>query len=159
MVKKISVMENEVRVNKWPSQGDVFCFRFDDGCFGYGMVSLSKIDVGPFKNAIVIYIYNVFSDFLDESVVLSKEDLLLPPMITDNSCWKKKYFRTFKRLDVSDVDIFPNHYFRNPIRNDLRDSFGEVVTDIREDIPVGVESLRFYNGVIKEIERAMNQLF
>ena len=56
MADKLTLMSGNKKQKKWPETGDVFYFQLSDGRFGYGMVALGKIDVGPFKKAIVIYI-------------------------------------------------------------------------------------------------------
>lgn len=151
MVDKLTVISGNEKQKKWPKEGDVFYFQLSDGRFGYGMVALGKIDVGPFKNAIVIYIYDNFILSLDESIVLNKESLLLPPIITDASCWRNGYFVTFKSMD-----IYPEHYFKNPIRNKVYDHHGAVTNLLIDNIPVGEESIQFHKSIIKSIEHILN---
>ncbi len=156
MADKLTVISRNEKQKKWPKEGDVFYFQLSDGRFGYGMVSLGKMDVGPFKNAIVIYIYDNFMLSLDENIALNKEDLLLPPIITDASCWKNGYFVTFKNLDSNSMDIYPEHYFKNPIRNKVYDHHGTVTNVLIDNIPVGEESIQFHKSVIKSIEHILN---
>lgn len=156
MADKLTILNEENPQNKWPVKGDVFYFKLSNGKFGYGMVSLGKMDFGPFKNALVIYIYNYLTESLCESLVLKKEDLLFPPLITDGSCWKKGYFLTFKSESNENLDVFPDHYFENKVRGEIYNERGEEVTEIPEGVPIGVESLRFYNGVVKAIEKQLN---
>lgn len=127
-----------------------------DGRLGYGMVALGKIDIGPFKNAIVIYLYDKFMMSLEEDIVLTKENLLLLPMITDASCWKSGYFVTFKHIESNSMDIYPEHYFKNPIRNKVYDHHGTVTNLLIDNIPVGEESIQFYKSIIKSIEKRLN---
>ncbi|HDT1605408.1 TPA: hypothetical protein QHT00_004571 [Enterobacter sichuanensis] len=56
MDDRLTVVSGNEKQKKWPKEGDVFYFQLNDDRLGYGMVALGKIDVGPFKNAIVIYI-------------------------------------------------------------------------------------------------------
>ena len=56
MADRLTVVSGNEKQKKWPKEGDVFYFQLNDVRLGYGMVALGKIDVGPFKNAIVIYI-------------------------------------------------------------------------------------------------------
>ena len=60
MADRLTVVSGNEKQKKWPKEGDVFYFQLNDVRLGYGMVALGKIDVGPFKNAIVIYIYDYF---------------------------------------------------------------------------------------------------
>lgn len=156
MADRLTVVSGNERQKKWPKQGDFFYFQLNDGRLGYGMVSLGKIDVGPFKNAIVIYIYNYFTSSLQEDAVLAKDNLLLPPIITDNSCWKNGYFVTFKTIDACEVDAFPEHYFKNPVRNKIYDQHGVTIDSPTENVPIGEESIQFYKSVIKSIESVVN---
>lgn len=156
MNDKITVISGNEKQKKWPKEGDVFYFKLSDDRFGYGMVALGKIDVGPFKNAIVIYIYDNFMPSLDESIVLNKENLLLPPIITDASCWKNGYFVTFKNLDPNSRDIYPEHYFKNPIMDIVFDSHGTEVNLLTDNIPVGRESIQFHKNIIRSIEHVLN---
>lgn len=156
MNDKITVISGNEKQKKWPKEGDVFYFQLSDDRFGYGMVALGNIDVGPFKNAIVIYIYDNFMPSLDESIVLNKENLLLPPIITDASCWKNGYFVTFKNLDPNSRDIYPEHYFKNPIMDIVFDSHGTEVNMLTDNIPVGRESIQFHKNIIRSIEHVLN---
>lgn len=156
MADKLTVMSGNKKQKKWPEAGDVFYFQLSDGRFGYGMVALGKIDVGPFKNAIVIYIYDNFTSSLGENIVLNKERLLLPPIITDASCWKNGYFVTLKNIDPNSMDIYPEHYFKNPIRHKVYDHHGTVTNLLIDGIPVGEESIQFHRSIIKSIEDVLN---
>ncbi|ENX5421846.1 TPA: hypothetical protein SLE51_003661 [Proteus mirabilis] len=156
MANKLTVISGNEKQKKWPKEGDVFYFQLSDGRLGYGMVALGKIDVGPFKNAIVIYIYDNFILSLDEDIILNKENLLLPTIITDASCWKNGFFVTFKNIDSNSMDIYPEHYFKNPIRNKVYDHHGAVTNLLIDNIPVGKESIQFYKSIIKSIENTLN---
>ncbi|KLG17861.1 hypothetical protein YA52_15810 [Enterobacter roggenkampii] len=156
MADKLTVLSGNEKQKKWPKEGDVFYFQLNDGRLGYGMVSLGKIDIGPFKNAIVIYIYDYFTSSLQEDAVLAKDNLLLPPIITNNSCWKNGYFVTFKTIETSEVDILPQHYFKNPVRNKIYDQHGVAIDSPIENIPIGEESIQFYKSVIKSLESFVN---
>ncbi|HEK0809063.1 TPA: hypothetical protein SMP81_003689 [Proteus mirabilis] len=156
MGNKLTVISGNEKQKKWPKEGDVFYFQLSDGRLGYGMVALGKIDVGPFKNAIVIYIYDNFILSLDEDIILNKENLLLPTIITDASCWKNGFFVTFKNIDSNSMDIYPEHYFKNPIRNKVYDHHGAVTNLLIDNIPVGKESIQFYKSIIKSIENTLN---
>lgn len=156
MADKLTVISGNEKQKKWPKEGDVFYFQLSDGRLGYGMVALGKIDIGPFKNAIVIYLYDKFMMSLEEDIVLTKENLLLPPMITDASCWKSGYFVTFKHIESNSMDIYPEHYFKNPIRNKVYDHHGTVTNLLIDNIPVGEESIQFYKSIIKSIEKRLN---
>jgi len=56
MADRLTVVSGNEKQKKWPKEGDVFYFQLNDDRLGYGIVALGKIDVGPFKNTIVIYI-------------------------------------------------------------------------------------------------------
>jgi|GEM_PF-2478929 len=155
MADRLTIISGETQ-RKWPKEGDIFYFRLSDGKFGYGMVALGTIDVGPFKNAIVIYIYKHFLESIDAELVLDKNELLLPPIITDGSCWKKGFFTTYKKYNPENMDIYPCHFFKNPIRNEIYDQHGNMVSSTGEYVPLGKEAIQFYNGVIKSIESKIN---
>ena len=156
MADRLTVVSGNEKQKKWPKEGDVFYFQLNDVRLGYGMVALGKIDVGPFKNAIVIYIYDYFTSSLQEDAVLAKDNLLLPPIITDNSCWKNGYLVTLKTIETSEVDILPQHYFKNPVRNKTYDQHGVPIESPTENIPVGEESIQFCKSIIKSIESFVN---
>lgn len=122
------------------------------------MVALGKVDVGPFKNAIVIYVYRCLTESIDTNMVFDKNELLVPPIITDGSCWKKGYFTTYKKLEPLDMDIYTCHFFKNSIRNEIYDQHGCVISSVDDGIPVGEEAINFYRNVIKNIENALNEL-
>ncbi|CAA9200866.1 Imm26 family immunity protein [Flavobacterium collinsii] len=156
MAHKLTVMPRNEKQRKWPKEGDVFYFCLSDGRFGYGMVSLGKIDVGPFKNAILIYLYNNFTSSLDENTTLSKDNLLLPQIITDASCWKKGYFTKIRTLEKNNMDIYPCHYFKSPTRDKIYDTNGKQITSPIDKIPVGRESIQLHNNIIRSIENIIN---
>ena len=91
------------------------------------------------------YIYDNFISSLGEDIVLNKEKLLLLPIIADASCWKNGYFVTLKNNVQNNMDIYPEHYFKNPIRNKVYDHHGTVTTLLIDGIPVGEESIQFHS--------------
>ena len=156
MADRLTIISGETQ-RKWPKEGDIFYFRLSDGRFGYGMVALGKIDVGPFKDAIVIYIYKRLLESIDAEINLNKKELLLPPIITDASCWKKGFFTTYKKQKLTDMDVYPCHFFKNPIRNEIYDQHEKMVKHIDDNIPLGKQSIQFYNNIIKSIENEINK--
>lgn len=156
MASNVTVVSGDEKYKSWPEAGDVFYYQLSDGRLGYGLVSLGKIDVGPFKNAIIIYIFNNFTSSLCGRIVLKKDDLLLPPIITDASCWKNGYFITFKNIYLDSMHVYPEHYFKNPLRNQIYNHCGERVASPIEGIPVGEESIQFQKSIIKSIESRLD---
>lgn len=156
MNDRIKVVSGDEKQKILPKEGDVFYFHLNDDRFGYGLVSQGEVDVGPFKNAIIIYVYNYLTPSLCENVVLNKNNLLLSPMITDASCWKAGYFETFKNIKLNGMDLYPEHYFKNPVINKIYNCCGEVVTSPLENIPIGEESIQFQKSIIRAIENAIN---
>ncbi|ECQ6566608.1 hypothetical protein FZU01_22575 [Salmonella enterica subsp. enterica] len=155
MADRLTIISGEIQ-RKWPKEGDVFYFRLSDGRFGYGMVALGNIDVGPFKGAVVIYIYKHLLESIDAETNLDKNELLLPPIITDASCWKKGFFTTYKKQNLIDMDVYSCHFFKNPIRNEIYDQHENIVAFIDGDIPLGRQSIQFYNNIIRSIENEIN---
>ncbi|MEN0627588.1 hypothetical protein AAIG33_09125 [Phytobacter ursingii] len=102
------------------------------------------------------YIYDNFTSSLGEDIVLNKEKLLLPPIITDTSCWKNGYFVTLINIDPNSMGIYPEHYFKNPVRNKVYDHHGTVTNLLIDGIPIGEESIQFHRSIIKSIEYVLN---
>jgi len=157
MKNNISIVQEIIPFKKKLKAGDVFYYKTTEDIYFYGMVALEKIDVGPFKNCILIYLYNQCTSILDKNVSLKKEELLLPPIITDNSCWKNGYFQTFKLLNAVE-DVFCDHFFKNPLNNKIYNSKGIVTKEASNTCPIGEWALNFDRNVIRLIGETINSL-
>ena len=82
-------------------------------------------------------------------------DLLLPPIITDNSCWKKGMFTTIGKRDVEN-GIVNKLLFINPLNNKAYDENDSVFNGDREGLIEVERSLCFYDEIKRQIEKAMN---
>lgn len=57
---------------------------------------------------------------------------------------------------MREVDVLPQHYFKNPVRNKIYDHYGVAVDSPIENILIGEESIQFYKSVVKSIESIIN---
>ena len=57
---------------------------------------------------------------------------------------------------MREVDVLPQHYFKNPVRNKIYDHHGVAVNSPIENILIGEESIQFYKCVVKSIESIIN---
>jgi hypothetical protein len=86
--------------------GDVFAVRAShaDGLLGR-VVSTSAI-VGPTHGCNLVYIYRAGAD-------LSRDRLLVPPMMTTRAPWSRAYFDFVRSEPLLPGDFFERHCFRD----------------------------------------------
>jgi hypothetical protein len=136
-----------------PRTGDIFRFKTSDGLFRFGRVIKDDAVVGPFKNAWLIYIYRHGSKHEDPPAELKKDDLLVAPMLVNQSPWEKGYFHTVRNEPVKSGDVLPRHAFRNRLNKKLFDEKGNELSTATE--PVGDHALKFEKAVADTIVSAL----
>jgi Immunity protein 26 len=98
--------------NKAPTTGDIFAILPTVGGFLFGRVIATNAMIGPMQNCILIYVYKSRSSTKDCIPNLVIDDLLLPPILTNQQSWKKGYFENVGRSALDNKLILPAHCFR-----------------------------------------------
>ena len=97
---------------KSPRPGDIFIQRLvSSGLYITGLVAKEK--VGYASKFLLLYFANIFSKERDLQVGVEafKDNLLIPPLITNRQGWLKGYFQTIKHAKVNDSALLPVHCF------------------------------------------------
>lgn len=137
--------------------GDIFAMRPPDGQFLFGRV----IDVdanllgfggrGGVEGAFaLIYIYAVRAAAKMPVPELVREQMLIPPMITNRKPWTRGYFEHLENRPIGPIDRLPQHCFVN--------SFGKNVDEMGRPVSVpvnpigrfGIESFRTIDDAISK---------
>lgn len=97
---------------KRPRPGDIFIQRLvSSGLYIPGLVVKEK--VGYASKFILLYFANVLSEKRTSQVGVEafKDNLLIPPLITNKQGWLKGYFETIEHAKVAESDLLPVHCF------------------------------------------------
>jgi hypothetical protein len=89
-----------------PQIGDVFAVHVSSGEQLLGRVVSTSAIVGPTHGCNLVYVYRPGSG-------LSRDDLLLPPMITTRAPWSRGYFDFVRSQPLLPADFFERHSFRD----------------------------------------------
>jgi hypothetical protein len=93
-----------------PKVGDVFTFRIGDR-WRFGRVI--RTDAHPLRDydANLFYIYRTARPEPSPTPDLRRDDLLLPPMMTNRLPWSRGYFEVLENRQLTSDDVFPQHCF------------------------------------------------
>ncbi|CNL85661.1 Imm26 family immunity protein [Yersinia aldovae] len=155
MVNKETILIEGDKKRVWPSKGDVFYFKTSGLKYYFGQVFSDKMSIGPFKNALIVCVFNLSSDSVPTEPCLSGSSLLIPPVITDNSCWKNGVFHTVSSQMV-DESLLKKFLFVNPLNNKAYGLSDGIYEGERNEMILGERSLWFHSEIIKKIEGALN---
>ncbi len=105
--------------------------------------------------AILIYVYRrcfVSREPPDRSL-LSCNDLLVPPMMTNRLPWSRGYFETVGYWPLDTDDVLPQHCFFSPVRGRY---FDEAVNELPGPVePVGDYGLHSYRSIDDAVSEAL----
>ncbi|CNF23156.1 Uncharacterised protein [Yersinia nurmii] len=155
MVNKETILIEGGKKTKWPGKGDVFYFKISGKKYYFGQVFSDKMSIGPFKNTLIVCVFNTSSDNVLTDPFLSGNSLLIPPVITDNSCWKNGVFHTIS-TQVVDESLLKRFLFVNPLNDKAYGLSDEIYEGERNEMILGERSLWFHSEIIKKIEEALN---
>lgn len=156
----LKIVNNFPKKRGWPKQGDVFTYLATDGKYRYGLVVNDKVNFGMVENHLLIYFYSVSSESVFEKKELSElkiQNLLFPPVITNNGGWAKGFFETIFKIKDG-FDVFNEHYFLRSTDDKIFNEHFEVVTDLKPETPIGSSSILLINGLVKLIEKSICDL-
>jgi len=112
------------RSRQRPESGDIFAYRVRGLDFGFGRVIRTDARMGSTDDLLVIYIYDAFSPEIEKIPELSKEKLLVPPLLLFRMwLWTKGYFQTVRREVLKPQDVLKVHCFRDQVRSCYVDEY------------------------------------
>ena len=141
--------------------GDIFVMKILDKGYLFGRVIRvdalgSKMVFGePGTGKMnVVYIYKGLQESKEPIPDLRKEDLLIPPMVTNRLAWSRGYFETVESRELEDGDLFYPHCFAATKRSTkFYDEYGNRLD--REYPPTGQSGLTGYAGIDAQVSKAL----
>jgi hypothetical protein len=99
-----------------PCPGDVFRIQLPNGknLFGRVVIANPPREQAPMPCAFLVYIYSLeANEQCPDYSKLSPENLLIPPVWTNELAWKKGYFNFVENHPLSRSDLLERHVFRS----------------------------------------------
>jgi len=124
-----------------------------DECFLYGRVIDANANPLGVGRGVLVYIYRARSRQKLEVPVLLRDQLLVPPMMTNAQPWTKGYFEHLYNQPLKSGDRWPQHCFRDNLRSIYRDENGNRLE--RATGPVGQWGLHSFRTIDDEISTAL----
>ena len=136
--------------------GDVFMMQLPDDHYVFGrVISTDAMAGASMPGATLIYVYRQRFDskVLPERSELSRDRLLVSPMMTNRLPWSKGYFETVAQWPLEPVDALPQHCFLSAARGRYFDEKGNALTGPVE--PVGDYGLHCYLKIYDALSAAL----
>ena len=141
--------------------GDIFVMKMLDKGYLFGRVVCvdalgSKMVFGePGTGKMnVVYIYKGLHENKEPIPDLRKEDLLIPPMVTNRLAWSRGYFETVESRELEEDDLYHPHCFAASKRSTkFYDEYGNRLD--REYPPIGQAGLTGYIGIDLYVSKAL----
>lgn len=143
------------RSRKRPKPGDVFVYKLRDHSFGFGRVVRTDILAGGFPGAMLLYIYDAFSDTKESIPKLDKKQLLLPPFGINRTPWTMGYFETVEHRPLTQQDVLNKHCFWDDVNECYLNEFGEKL--LRRYEPCSLDGLHSFRTIDVKISRALGE--
>jgi len=133
--------------------GDIFVMLPPDGEFLFGRVIDLAAELVPGVACNLIYVYRVRSRLKSPVPELRRDQLLIPPLLTNRLGWSRGYFEHVENRPLSAKDRLPRHCFRDPL---LGRYFDERARRLKRPIkPVGIRGLDSYRTMDDSISAAL----
>ena len=139
-----------------PRPGDLFALCPADDLYLFGRVINTEAWAGPpMPHAILIYIYEIQGN---QSVPrdrgeLTRDRLLVPPIMTNRLPWSRGYFQTIANSPLLPGDAFERHCFRDSLRGICFDEFTNRLSRCVE--PCGELGLHSFRTIDDAISQAL----
>jgi len=133
--------------------GDYFVFSVRPDDYYWGRIISRDGIVGGWKKATLVYLYNACSLSMEVRPLLSKENLLIPPIFSLSMLWSCGYFHKVSNEPLYPDDVLDQHCFHVPGTDQYRDGFGKLLAGRLE--PCGCETLYSQIGVDDLISGAL----
>jgi hypothetical protein len=141
---------------KGPQAGDVFVMQLPDDRYLFGrVISTEALAGASMSGAILIYVYRHRFDLkvVPGRSELSRERLLVSPMMTNRLPWSKGYFETVANWPLEPDDALPQHCFLSAARGRYFDEKGSELPGPTE--PVGDYGVHSYRTIDDAVSAAL----
>jgi hypothetical protein len=147
---------------KKPQPGDIFVFQLrQDRLFRYGRVIRASVELVAMDGspsgmtAILVYIYKASSARERPVPRLRKDELIVPPLLINDTGWRDGYFETVEQGLLAEDDVLHIHCFHSPGHVGYRyvDIDGKPLPGRCE--PCGFYALGGYGSVDLKVSRAL----
>lgn len=140
------------KTRRAPEVGDIFIMQPPDGQFLFGRV-ISTDAAGPMGvGCVLVYVYRRRASMKAPAPELLRDQLLVPPMMTNKLPWTKGYFEYVENHPLSAMDRLQQHCFRDT-RGWYFDEHGARLPGATE--PVGSWGLDSFRTIDDKISRAL----
>ena len=124
--------------------GDIFALRPPGDTYLFGrVVRTDAICLAP--GAILIYVYRTGSPTMCPPAVLSREELLIPPILINRLPWSRGYFETVENRPLRE-DAYERHCFRT-FNGQFYDEYRNELRKPIPGVPIGDAGLHSYRTV------------
>jgi Immunity protein 26 len=140
---------------KKQSPGDIFAMRLVDDRYLFGRVISTEAKAGwSLSGSILIYIYRVVVDGpeLPPMDQLTRDNLLVPPIMTNALPWSKGYFETVAQAGLAATDVLSRHCFRSSSGKYYDEKCVELAGEVQ---PCGDWGLHSFRTIDDEISYAL----
>jgi hypothetical protein len=141
------------KTRRAPEVGDVFVMQPPDGWYLFGRVLDTNANPLGVGGAVLVYVYRIRSTAKKPVPELLREQLLIPPLMTNKQPWTKGYFEHVENRPLSPMDRLAQHCFRDDVRGGFRDEHGNRLQVAVE--PVGDWGLHSFRTLDDEISKAL----
>lgn len=153
-------MQQLVKSRKKPGVGDIFVFKMlPDQLYRYGRVIRADLDMiaadgrpGSMK-AVLVYIYAASAHKKLPIPPLHKDELLLPPVLTNDTGWRDGYFETLERRPIERDDVFTNHCFYDGSHKRVVDLNRKAAPEYYK--PYGLYAVGGYGAIDWDVSKAL----
>lgn len=133
--------------------GDVFAYLMPDGLFRFGRLISTTASGAGFEGVHLVYFYKGVSPDKFSPPRLSREELLVPPILVNQKPWTLGYFEVIERRALGPHDVLPVHCFRDLLRGRFYDDKSRQLANRIE--PCGIWGLQSYRTVDDELSKAL----
>lgn len=138
-----------------PQAGDIFCFKILSDCYHFGRVICNDATMGPSTGNVLLllYFYTSSSPSPHEVPKLSRDQLLIPPVLTVHRAWLDGYFMTVGNRPVTSEDRLPVNCFYWDFGQEYRDEYDQLLPCKFE--PCGQFVIAGYGAIAQDLARAL----
>ena len=135
--------------------GDLFAYQMPDGWWGYIRFVKTDCAVVFFTGLNLLYIYRYRTPILEvpNRIKISRDDLLIPPQLTNNLGWVRGYFLFLTHLPIQDGEVFDRHCFWSELNHAHYDEFSNRVAAPFD--PLGSQGVASYSLIDLRVSRAL----